>query len=164
MLAEPLSHPARPEQARDAVLIERLVERFHRKHLAELPALIELAWKVERVHRGHDACPLGAAEHLLLMFEDLEAHQQKEEAVLFPMILAGRSERLAQALRRIGEEHAEHLKQLRELRRVMRDFEPPPDACGSWRRLYEGCRAFHDDLREHVRIEDALFARALGSR
>lgn len=143
---------------------EELVARvlaFHADHLEQLPELIELAFRVEARHSGHDACPLGLGEHLLLMFEELEEHQRKEEGVLFPRLLEGTPDRLLAPLARMESDHSEVLAQLDEIRRVTREFKAPVDACGFWRRLYEGCRAFDRDLREHVRLEqEVLFPRA----
>lgn len=141
-------------------LVAYVVDRFHRTHLDELTELVALAWRVETRHADHARCPLGLAEHLLLMFEDLEAHQGTEESVLFPRLIAGDAGAEFSPLARLQADHDDQLDQLRELRRVTRDYEAPEDACGSWRRLYALCSKFDADLREHVRIEQQhLFPR-----
>ena len=70
-------------------LIDYILENFHQVHRAELPELLRLANKVERVHADKPDCPHGLSEHLLHMAQELEMHMQKEEQILFPMIKQG---------------------------------------------------------------------------
>jgi len=82
----------------------------------------------------------------------------KEETVLFPTLLAGAAGCAPFALRRMRAEHDDHHVQLRELCVIAGDFVCPPDADEVWRSLYAGCAKLHDDLTEHIRIEnDELF-------
>lgn len=141
-------------------LIEHLIERYHQTHLRELPEAVALAMRVETTHARRDECPLGLAEHLAIMLDELEAHQQKEEAVLFPMMLAGGAPIVPFAIARMSAEHDEMRSQLHELARVTNNFTPPEDACGTWRRLYALCRKLDADMREHLHLENnVLFPR-----
>lgn len=153
-----MSAPVRPQSLE--ALIGVLLEQ-HQSHLARLPDAIELAWRVEAAHARHPACPLGLAEHLLLMFEELEAHQAKEEGVLFPRLLAGGSAAVpGAAFSVLSAEHDAQREQLREVRRVTRGYQAPEDACASWRRLYALCEALCGDLEAHLSLEQAgLFGR-----
>lgn len=70
-------------------LIEHILERFHERHREQFPELIRLASRVEQVHGNKPGCPLGLAEHLWSMQQELESHMLKEEQILFPMLRSG---------------------------------------------------------------------------
>jgi regulator of cell morphogenesis and NO signaling len=143
-------------------LIAHIVERYHDVHRAEFPEAIRLARKVETVHADHPDAPHGLADHLLMMFDDLEAHQQREERVLFPTLLQGGCLVVQHPIRRMMAEHADVELQLAVLRALTRDYSVPDGACPTWRALTEACRKLDEDLIEHMRIEnEELFAQFL---
>ncbi len=150
--------PALPDD--DAELVTHIVTRFHDVHRAELPELITLAAKVERVHHDHPAAPLGLAEALQRMRDELLQHMQKEEQVLFPMMAANPGARLDPPIQRMREEHDEHGEALSDLFALTDELALPDDACNTWRALYLGLRKFTDDLTEHIHTENnVLFPR-----
>lgn len=145
-------------------LIEHLLTRFHEPHRAELPRLIELAHKVERVHGEKPSCPRGLAEFLEHSLVELEQHMQKEEEVLFPLIRAGRGRMAVMPVQVMEQEHNDHGARLAQMRKLAHDYEPPEEACGSWRALYLGLAELERDLMQHIHLENnALFPRALRS-
>lgn len=145
---------------RDAAgLIDLIQTRYHDTHRREFPEAIRLARKVEAVHAGDPKAPRGLADHLAFMADDLESHQQREEQVLFPMILGGGSPMIGFPIRRMMAEHVDVEDQLTRLRALAGDFEPPPGACRTWQALMSACRKLDSDLREHMRLEnEVLFA------
>ncbi|EBW1656282.1 iron-sulfur cluster repair protein YtfE, partial [Salmonella enterica subsp. enterica serovar Typhimurium] len=45
---------------------------------------------------------------------------------------------------------------------ITKDVTPPPEACTTWRVLYNGINEFIDDLMNHISLENnLLFPRAL---
>ena len=70
-------------------LIDYILAHFHARHRAELPDLVALARKVERVHHDVSEAPLGLGDALERIRDDLEWHMQKEEQVLFPAMRQG---------------------------------------------------------------------------
>lgn len=148
----------KPRNENAAALIAYILERFHRVHRQELPELARLARKVESVHAAHPKCPVGLADFLAEMLGELEHHMSREEEVLFPTLLSGGGGCAPFAMRRMRSEHDDHSERLKALRRRTDGFTPPEHACGSWRLLYIGCRKLHDNLCEHIRLEnDVLF-------
>ena len=137
-----------------AELITHVVTRYHETHRREFPEAITLARKVEAVHAGEPECPRGLADHLADMLDDLESHQQREEQVLFPMLLAGGSPMARFPIARMIAEHRDVDEQLVRLRTLTHDFSAPPQACGAWRTLASLCRKLDEDLREHMRLEE----------
>lgn len=145
-------------------LVERIVERFHRAHREELPRLLALAAKVERVHADKPSCPRGLTAHLERMAEELELHMAKEEQVLFPLLCAGRGRMAAGPVQVMEAEHRDHGRNLERLRALTDGYAPPPEACGSWNALYLGLAELERELMEHIHVENnILFPRALCS-
>jgi len=141
-----------------ASLISHIISRYHEVHMAELPEALRLARRVEAVHRVKADCPHGLADHLALIFDELQGHQHKEEAVLFPMMRQGGGPMIRFPIERMLAEHVDVVEQLDELARLTTDFTPPQGACTTWRALYEMCRKLDEDLRDHMHIEnDILF-------
>lgn len=156
--------PAEPRisEAPMPELIDHLLERFHADHREEVPRLLAMARKVEEVHADKPTCPRGLAAHLARMAEELEEHMQKEEQVLFPMLLAGRGAMAGMPISIMEEEHRDHAKNLERLRALAHDFQPPEDACNTWQALYLGLAELEQQLMEHIHLENnALFPRAL---
>lgn len=137
-----------------AALIAHILERYHDTHRRELPELIKLAKKVERVHRAHADVPTGLADALTHMADELDAHMKKEEAVLFPMMRMGPAPMIGHPIARMRLEHDDHGERLRKIERLYRGGVLPADACGSWRALYAGVTKLADDLMHHIHLEN----------
>lgn len=150
LIPQPAETPADPEG-----IMDHLVSRYHDTHRRELPELIQLARRVERVHADHPECPKGLAEFLTAMDETLGMHMQKEEAILFPMIRAGHP-MVGAPIAAMQAEHVGHGVALEALSTLTYGMRPPEGACGSWRALYAGVRKLSDDLFDHIHIENNI--------
>ena len=103
-----------------------------------------------------------AANLLSDMFEDLEDHQHKEEAVLFPAMIRGMGQVLRDPIARMMQDHDDLGALLAFMAELTDDFVAPEGACATWRALYAGCSKLDMDLREHVHLENnILFQRCL---
>lgn len=154
-----LESPGEPVPAETADLIAHIIERYHKVHRLEFPAVIEMARRVESVHQERADCPRGLAELLSNMFEDLEDHQHKEEAILFPAMIAGMGPVLRDPIARMMRDHEELGDLLAFMAELTDDFVAPEGACGTWRALYAGCSKLDADLREHVHLENNILFR-----
>lgn len=151
------------ETASEEELIEHILNRYHDTHREQLPEMIRLAQRVERVHGSHPDCPAGLSAHLEAMQEDLENHMAKEEQILFPMITRGISGLARGPISIMRNEHEDHSTALARLGMLTNDLALPEDACGTWRKLYEEIAAFQEDLTAHISLENSvLFARIDG--
>jgi regulator of cell morphogenesis and NO signaling len=115
---------------------------------------------VEAVH-GHasEEFPAGIAQHLARMLLDVTSHQQQEER-FFASLLAGDAEASGVPIESLGGDHDAAQMHLERLVRLTGDYTAPAQACGSWRTLYDVCRKYDHDFREHVRLEErVLFPR-----
>ncbi len=145
--------PAIDDSASTAALIDHIVARHHRPLDEELPRLLGLADKVARVHGG----PTHAAvlQHMIALRDDLVPHMDREEQVLFPLMLAGDA-RAAMPIKVMSADHELIGEILRELAQLTQDYAAPAEACGSWRALWEGIGALQADLHTHIHLENNL--------
>lgn len=142
--------PAQVDQLPDYI-----VRRFHDTHRAELPELVRLAHKVERVHAEHPDVPAGLGQCLERALQELSEHMDKEEQILFPMMRrAAPGMGLDAPISRMRAEHDDHAQLLVALRRLIRDGDVPDGACNSWRALVAGVSKFTDDLVQHIHLEN----------
>lgn len=143
----------------DAAELTRYIEkRYHARHREELPALADLAAKVESVHASHERVPSGLTDLLRRMSGEMEVHMKKEELILFPAIRNGGASGTENPIAVMRADHDDHMIDLAEIRRLTGDLSLPHDACGTWVALYDGLAVFTTDLEEHIRLEnDVLF-------
>ena len=141
-----------------AVLIARIVSRYHEGHRRDLPELIRLARRVEAVHRGKPGTPAGLADILSGIQAELVPHMAKEELILFPLLAAGlddpRAAMAAGPIARMRAEHDDCGAALEEMARVTGDLTLPAEACTTFRALYAGLAHFRDELIEHIHLEN----------
>lgn len=143
-------------------LIDHIVRHYHEALRRELPELVALAEKVERRHAEKASRPAGLAEHLRRIHAAVLEHLEKEEQVLFPMILAGHGVGAAGPVQVMEQEHRDHAANLARTRALAHDLVPPEEACTSWRALYLRLHELEAQLMEHIHLENyVLFPRAL---
>jgi len=143
-----------------AALIAYIRRRYHDVHRRELPELIKLASKVEKVHADHAKVPRGLADLLERMARELDLHMMKEEVMLFPAMAAAPIGLLAAPIACMRHEHDDHGLLLQRLETITDRFTVPRGACRSWQALYAGACKLADDLMEHIHLENnVLFPR-----
>lgn len=147
--------PADPRQAPTRDLIAHILERYHAAHRRDLAEAVRLATEVEH----EQTCPRGLVDLLMLISDDLEDHQQKEEVVLFPRMLAGSPDVLAGPIARMHLDHADLAAQFETLRLLTEGFTAPAGASESWRALYALCARIEADLTAHVELEEGVLFR-----
>ena len=171
-LAEP---PARGAEDVDwrgasvATLVDHIVEQHHaylREELSPLGALVE---KVARAHGAAHPELADVRETFTAVAAELGEHMVEEEHVVFPACVA-----LEEGARDIGlsslespiegmlHDHDEVGAGLARLRKLTSGYEPPADACNSYRAMLDRLRTLEVDIHRHVHEENnVLFPRAL---
>jgi regulator of cell morphogenesis and NO signaling len=139
-----------------AGLIAHILSRYHEVHRRELPELVALARKVEKVHEGHAKAPRGLADLLERMALELEMHMKKEEVMLFPAMAEASPTMLAAPISCMRHEHDDHGAHLQRLEAITDRFEVPAGACRSWQALYAGASKLADDLMQHIHLENNI--------
>ncbi|MEO8377055.1 MAG: iron-sulfur cluster repair di-iron protein [Candidatus Sumerlaeota bacterium] len=153
---------------RCADLIDHIVTAHHGYLRRELPRLSVLADKVARVHGEHAPDMITLATVVQSLRSELESHIDKEEQILFPFI-KGLENGQASPFPTIGipiscmeHEHDDAGEALEKMSVLTNNYEPPTDACNSWRVLYHGLNELEADLHQHIHKENnILFPRAL---
>lgn len=148
------------QEASNKELIEHILTRYHQVHRDQLSELIRLAERVETVHGERPECPTGLAEHLRYMQTELEGHMQKEEQILFPMLVGGMAAMAAGPVNVMKQDHDDHVVAIDKISQLTNNITPPENACGTWRALYLSLTSFKDDLEAHIDLENnVLFTR-----
>jgi regulator of cell morphogenesis and NO signaling len=143
-------------------LLDFIEGHYHQRHRADLPELIAMAAKVEKVHADKPTCPRDLEAHLRAVHAAVLDHLGKEEQVLFPMIRSGYGVHADAPIRVMEQEHEDHGRNLARLRELAHDFVAPPEACATWKALYLRLHRLADELMEHIHLENnVLFPRAL---
>jgi regulator of cell morphogenesis and NO signaling len=154
-------------------LVIWIQSRFHEPLRDELPRLSKMLAKV--IARHGDRLP-DTLRALRSTFDQLQTelleHMAKEDAVLFPAIVALESgaaahrgpaswEWLQQPIAVMEQEHENAGADIDRMRRVTRNYTPPEWACPTFLGLYHGLHQLEQDMHEHVHLENhILFPRA----
>jgi regulator of cell morphogenesis and NO signaling len=134
--------------------------------------LDELAEKVASVHGERHPELLDVLADVKELRDDLEPHLMKEERVLFPMIrqLSEADEpvefhcgSLRNPISMMLIEHDRAGMLLAQLRDRTDDYIAPPDACASYRALYQGLAELEADTHLHVHKENNLLFPAVAA-
>ena len=157
------------------VLTAHIVDQHHAYVRREAPRLAGLLEKVVSKHGAAHGELAAIRELFTAMAEELFAHMQKEENILFPylarMETAARDGRSLPAalfgtveapISRLLADHDDAGELTSRMRALAHDYALPPEACPTYRALYQGLEEFERDLHVHVHLENnILFPRAL---
>jgi regulator of cell morphogenesis and NO signaling len=144
------------ENTSTSALIDHVLARYHAVHREQLPELIRMARRVEAVHRDHPLVPNGLTVLLEEAEQDLLSHMMKEENILFPMLKAGGNPFVSQPISMMRSEHSQHGAMLEQLMAVCDNANAPQGACNTWRALYAGISQLHEDLLNHIHLENNI--------
>ena len=145
-----------------AEIIDHILVRYHDRHREQLPELILQATKVELVHADKPNVPKGLAKYLTMLHQELSSHMMKEEQILFPLIKQGMGSRATGPISVMESEHDEAGELLEVIKHTTNNVTPPPEACTTWKAMYNGINELIDDLMNHISLENnVLFPRAL---
>jgi regulator of cell morphogenesis and NO signaling len=149
-----------PRSLSNLQLIAHIVDQHHVYLRKTLPLVELLAARVADAHAQRQ--PSLSALHAALrdLRALLESHLQREETVVFPLLVGG--ERPRQRMRRelawMQTEHLQVGEALRQLRLLADSFLPPPWACTSYRALMTELETMERDTFEHVHLENNVLA------
>jgi len=156
-------------------LAQYIADKHHAFTQAEINRLTDLIAKVVSVH-GKNHPELARVQSTFDgLSEELRMHMMKEEQLLFPYI--AEMEEAAHLKRRppvavfgtvqnpvaaMIMEHEDAGQALDKMREITNGYTPPPDACTSYRLLFQGLPAFEADLHQHIHLENnILFPRSV---
>lgn len=159
--AGPADTVANPAELPVNELCAYIVETHHAFLRRELPRLHAMAQRVAHVHGGHTPSLVEVFEVYTMMAEELTSHMMKEEQILFPAIEAlcrGESSGLPLdgPIACMIHEHDDAGNALARLRELTNGFQPPAEACNTYRALFAGLEDMEQDLHRHIHLENAV--------
>jgi len=146
-----------PEAMTIAELVDHIRSDFH---LVELALMRDLAGSMQRLRHPPRPSLTAVCDAFQVLAEELTAHMEKEEKVLFPWIRAGRGDLAHAPIRVMLLEHRETLERLDALRDRTRALGSQGDTLPA--EVASALDSLDRHVREHMHLEnDFLFPRAL---
>jgi regulator of cell morphogenesis and NO signaling len=150
------------------------IEQTHHAYLkTELPRLGEMVDKVARVHGERHPKLVDVRKVFVGLRTEMETHMMKEEQVLFPAIrrIEASSTPVQLPFGSVGNpihcminEHESAGNALAKIRELTAGYEPPVDACNTYRAMLDGLHGVETDMHDHVHKENnILFPRAIAA-
>lgn len=173
-LEEGQSSTAEPSAAPDlsaglAALVEHIVSKHHGYLKQEIPRLQQLLKKVVAVHGKNHTELVRIQQTFLGLAAELESHMMKEERILFPYVVEleaaakrGSTPRapmfgtVSNPVHTMELEHDSAAAALKTIRDTSSEYNPPADACFSYKTLYSALKEFESDMHQHVHLENNI--------
>ncbi len=147
-------------------LIEHIVTAHHGYIRRETPRITALLEKVVARHGQSHPEVIQMAPLFQALTDELLSHAMKEEHMLFPFIdrlekaggqtVAAPFGTVANPIARMLAEHDDAGALVAEIRNLASDYQPPADACPTYRALYAGLDEFERDLHQHIHLENNI--------
>lgn len=142
-------------------LADYIVETHHGFLRRELPRLQTMSARVAHVHGGHTPSLCEIHQVFEGLYAELESHMMKEEQILFPAVKAmSRGEAVSMPLDGpiacMLHEHEDAEAALDKLNKLSNGYQPPADACNTYRALFAGLADLEEDLHRHIHLENAV--------
>ena len=142
-------------------LVGYIIEKHHGFLRQELPRLHAMAHRVAQVHGQHTSSLVEVYGVFTGLFKELDSHMRKEEEILFPSILTMSQNSdvtfsLDGPIACMIHEHNDAGEALRRLREITNDYQPPADACNTYRALFDGLQDLEEDLHRHIHLENSV--------
>jgi len=136
------------------MICDYIVNNHHQYLRKVIPEINAICKKVAGVHgQNHPELPqIEKSFHTLS--KELLLHMNKEEQELFPAIQNKQIDDRLKA--EIEAEHEEAGNLMAAINELSNNYQPPADACTSYRVLFELLKEFEDDLHQHVHIENNI--------
>ena len=158
-----------------ADLTKHILEKHHKYVRRAVPRVTALLAKVKARHAESHPELAAIEKEFLRLGEEMHAHMQKEEQILFPYIekleraTEGREQLeppFFQTVRHpvhvMMKEHDSAGQALHEMHRLSTGYKAPAEACESYREAYRSLEEFEADMHAHVHLENnILFPRAV---
>lgn len=148
-------------------LTDYIVNNHHTFVRKMLPEISFYAEKVARVHGERDPELYDILQNVHLLRSEMMGHLRKEEEELFPQIKELVTEKKtgsvkAAIVEALEEEHDKAGELMANIEGLTNGFNPPANACASYRVLFQNLEGFQQDLHKHVHLENnILFPKAL---
>jgi len=157
-------------------LLADYIEKTHHRYVdRKIMEITPYLRRIVEVH-GDNHPELLVVEQLFQQSAgDLTAHMKKEELVLFPYIrrlvqsqLSGSTKTetplgtAAEIIARMEQDHEAEGERFRHISEMTEQYNPPADACNTYRVTFSLLHEFEEDLHRHIHLENnILFPKAI---
>ncbi len=157
-------------------LLVDYIEKKHHRYVEEtIPVLRQFLAKLCRVHGERHPELLKINDLFTASASELAAHMKKEELILFPFIIKMVKAKIDQSaiqaphfgtvenpIAMMMHEHDTEGERFREIAELTNDYNPPADACNTYRVTFAMLDEFEKDLHLHIHLENnILFPKAI---
>lgn len=156
-------------------LVDYIIETHHSFVKEKLPFITGLGNKVVQAHGEHHPEVKEIAELFRGVKAEFEGHLVKEEMILFPQIKklaevkrgSAQYQRppfgtIANPIRVMEAEHENAGAAFDSIKQLAQNYNPPADACNTFKVYYAELENFENDLHKHVHLENnILFPKSL---
>ena len=157
------------------LLIDYIEKKHHRYVEEKIPVLRQFLDKLCRVHGERHPELFKINELFTASAGELASHMKKEELILFPfvkkMVKAKLNEGAVQSpqfgtvenpISLMMQEHDNEGERFREIAKLTNDYNPPADACNTYKVTFAMLDEFEKDLHLHIHLENnILFPKAI---
>lgn len=158
-------------------LLADYIEKKHHRYVEEKTGVLkQYLEKLCRVHGERHPELYEIADHFNKASAALAMHMKKEELVLFPAVrrmvagtISGEVMKtpyfgsVSNPIKQMMEEHETEGDRFREIQRLSDNYNPPADACTTYRVAFSLLKEFEEDLHTHIHLENnILFPKAAG--
>ncbi|WP_194766208.1 iron-sulfur cluster repair di-iron protein [Tamlana sp. I1] len=157
-------------------LLADYIEKKHHRYVEEkIPVLLQFLTKLCKVHgeRHPELFEINAL--FTASAGELASHLKKEELILFPFVKKMVAATLSQGaiespqfgtvenpIAMMMEEHDNEGVRFRKIAELTNNYNPPADACNTFRVTYAMLEEFEQDLHKHIHLENnILFPQAI---
>lgn len=149
-------------------LAEYIVNTHHRYCDNAMPIINEYTQKVARVHGERHPEAIEIADVFTEIIDEMTAHMIKEERILFPYIKtlseARKSGVIPEAhfgtvvnpIRMMEHEHDRVGELIKRINELTAGYNPPADACTTYRLSFAKLKEFEEDLHQHMHLENNI--------
>lgn len=152
-------------------LLADYVEKKHHRYVQEkIVEIVPFLNKVASVHGGRHPELLEVQDLFRGCVEELTAHMQKEEQILFPFVrkmaagdtVAAPFGTVQNPINMMMHEHTAEGERFRRIAELTDNYTPPEDACNTYKVTFALLQEFEEDLHLHIHLENnIMFPRAI---
>ena len=149
-------------------LVDYIFDKHHQYIYEFGPITAEFVNKVARVHGERNPETVEIAKVFNQLLAELHHHMMKEEQVLFPYIknlmkmdkgeegIFITRQFVSYPIRVMGIEHENAGSILRKLKELSDNYEPPVNACNTYRAAYANLNDMENDIHLHIHLENNI--------
>ncbi len=157
------------------LLIDYIEKKHHRYVEEKIPVLRQFLDKLCRVHGERHPELFKINELFTASAGELASHMKKEELILFPFVKKMVNAKLQQSaiqspqfrtvenpIEMMMHEHDNEGERFRQIAELTNNYNPPADACNTYRVTFAMLEEFEKDLHLHIHLENnILFPKAI---